>query len=75
MAEFKGPDYYNYHSWDNATIMRQAREITELHHEAAKVVANQSEELKRAYERIRELERDLDVYIEQDQLSMRQDET
>ena len=63
--EFKGPDYYNYHSWDNATIMRQAREITELHHEAAKQVASQSEELKRAYQRIHELERDYDLLAEQ----------
>jgi len=60
---FKGPDYYNYRQWDNATIMRQAREITELHHEAAKQVASQSEELKRAYQRIHELEQDVEKLV------------
>jgi len=68
---FKGPDYYNYRQWDNATIMRQAREITELHHEAAKQVASQSEELKRAYQRIRDLERDNEM-LTREKLGMKE---
>ena len=61
--EFKGPKAMNHHQWDTATIMRQAREITELHHEAAEQVASQSEELKRAYQRIHELERDIEKLV------------
>ena len=51
--------------WDRATIMRQAREITELNHEAAKQVERLREKLQEAECRISELERDHDMLAEQ----------
>lgn len=51
-------------SWDRATIVRQARMITELNHEAAKQVERLREKLQEAKCRISDLERDIEMLKE-----------